>query len=272
MGKGLPLDVRLFLLGVAAIVLSGGGLLFFAPDVILPRWPWRLAPFNARFLGAIYLTEFSIIAFVLWRNRWPPAWFVLALSFTFTAIISSVTVLHAGEFSYTRKSVQLWHLLYLAPVVLAAWWLWKYRASRRGPAMALPRWANRLLGAEAVILIVYAALLLLAPRWASAFWPWPVDPLHGRMFASVFAALGQGAWHLYRHAASTELVVQGIGQTAFGVLAIAGLVIVDRQLHWVAWNSPAPWLWVAAAVAIAVAGLVLLGLGLRVHRTAPSHA
>jgi hypothetical protein len=191
---------------------------------------------------------------------------VLALAFTFTAIISAVTVLHAGEFSYTRRAVQLWHIVYFAPVPLAGWWLWRYRRESRPGLQDTPHGLSSMLKAEATLLIGYAVLLLAAPRFATGFWPWPVDELHGRMYASVFAVLGQGAYLLCRRAAPAELVGQGLGQIMFGLLSVSGLLIVDGHFHWIDWSLPLNWLWPLAAAAIGMAGAVILAVGSRSAR------
>ena len=40
-------------LEVAILAWAGGGLLFY-PQIMAPFWPWPLAPFNLRYLGALY--------------------------------------------------------------------------------------------------------------------------------------------------------------------------------------------------------------------------
>ena len=41
---------------IAVVVLAGASL-FFVPGLMVPRWPWSLAPFNTSFLGTIYVVE-----------------------------------------------------------------------------------------------------------------------------------------------------------------------------------------------------------------------
>ncbi len=47
--------LTLVIISIILLVIVGGGLFFF-PTFSQPRWLWPLAPFNTRFLGAIYLT------------------------------------------------------------------------------------------------------------------------------------------------------------------------------------------------------------------------
>ena len=39
---------------VLVLILAGGGL-FFLPKIAAEQWPWVIAPFNGRFVGAVYL-------------------------------------------------------------------------------------------------------------------------------------------------------------------------------------------------------------------------
>ena len=48
--------MRLFSAGVMVVLLVGAGL-FLAPDLVKPRWPWAVTPFNSRFLGGFYIAE-----------------------------------------------------------------------------------------------------------------------------------------------------------------------------------------------------------------------
>src|SRR4051794_4495645 len=45
-----PAALRLFSAGVIIVLIVGAGL-FFAPELVKPRWPWPVTPFSARFLG-----------------------------------------------------------------------------------------------------------------------------------------------------------------------------------------------------------------------------
>ncbi len=54
------------------IVLLGGIVLLVAPEAIMPRWPWRLGQYSARFLGAIYSAEFVALGIFEVINRVAP--------------------------------------------------------------------------------------------------------------------------------------------------------------------------------------------------------
>jgi hypothetical protein len=78
-------QVRVFALIVSIILVLGSSLLI-VPTLVGPAWPWSIVPFNARFLGAIYLAE--LVAVLTWFliNRWSPVRFSLLLAVIFTAL------------------------------------------------------------------------------------------------------------------------------------------------------------------------------------------
>ena len=81
-----------------ALVLAGaGGGLFFLPESIAALWPWPLSPFNARFLGAIYLSALAAIGLMFAAGRWSPARAVLPTIFIFTAIVLAVSLARLGR-------------------------------------------------------------------------------------------------------------------------------------------------------------------------------
>jgi hypothetical protein len=47
-------------LEVAILAWAGGGLLFY-PPIIASFWPWPLAPFNLRYLGALFVVGAAMV-------------------------------------------------------------------------------------------------------------------------------------------------------------------------------------------------------------------
>ena len=74
--------VRMFFLIVVLIVLFGSGL-FLLPALVQPRWPWAITPFNAAFLGGVYLTELAMVVLLMGINRWSPARPAISPCFSF---------------------------------------------------------------------------------------------------------------------------------------------------------------------------------------------
>ncbi len=255
--------LRLFTL-IEVIVLAGaGGLLFFLPDWARALWPWPLTPFNTLFLGAIYLGALPAIASMLLAGRWAPARAVLPALFIFTAIVLIVSALNLDRFDfqldYQRWGSWLWFVLYFALPVNSAYHLWLYR--RRPPADSTPTppaWRIYLLGA-AIVLGLYGLGLLITPATFSAFWPWPIDEFHGRIYSATFISGAAGLYAVARVASRIEFLTAGLAQGAFGLFAIAGVLIVDASVRRVDWSLPGSWLWAGAFAIALAAGVGMVG-------------
>lgn len=258
----LPAGLRVFSAFVILVLLVGAGL-FFAPDLVKPRWPWKLTPFNARFLGSFYIAELVAMAALLAWNRWSPARMILIMAFVFTLVVSVASAMHAGQFSFERKNGWLWFIVYLASVLISAGFLWQARDNP--PVAAAPAAAGRRgwFLAEALVLGLYGFALLVAPTVAAGFWPWPIDVFHAQVYSAIFITAAAGAWLLSRHAPREELVALGAAQLTLGALAVVGLVLTDAAVRRIDWTAPGTWLWIALFGLIAASGLVKIGAARR---------
>jgi hypothetical protein len=253
----MPALYRLVFLVVALVVLVGAGL-FFLPHLVAPLWPWSLTPFNTRFLGAIYASELLAATVALLVNRWAPARLILPQAVTFTAVVTLGSLVHLDRFDPQRRVTWAWFVLYIVPLVVLAYYLWRYRRLPPAePAPPAPAWRAYLLG-QGIVLGLYGIGLLAAPGLFSAFWPWPIDVFHGQVYSAVFLTGAVGSLVLARAAAPIEFLTEGLAQTALGLLAIAGLAIVDAAVHRVDWSTFGTWLWIGAFVILLVAGIGLL--------------
>lgn len=254
----LPGALRAFSAFVILVLLVGAGL-FFTADLVKPRWPWPLTPFNARFLGSFYIAELvAMVALLVW-NRWSPARMILTMAFVFTLVVTIASAMHLDRFNFDRKNGWLWFIVYGASVIVSGWFLWRARGTP--PVAAAPtaqRWRGLFL-VEALILVLYGLGLLIAPALFAAFWPWPADVFHAQVYSAIFITAGVGAWLLSRHAPREELVALGAAQLVLGVLALIGLAITDNAVKRVDWSAPGSWLWVALFALIALSGLIKLG-------------
>lgn len=249
--------VQAFMLIVAIVVVVGGAL-FFLPDIVGPIWPWRLTPFNTRFLGAIYLAELSIVVIIVFYNRWAPGRIILPLALTFTVIVSVISLFYLEIFDFRRVITWLWFILYLVPVLASAYFMWRYRrwpAALQQPMPAL--WRNYLLG-QGIVFLLYGIGLLLIPSVFAGFWPWPIDDFHGRVYSAIFLTGATGSFLTWKSAAPIEVLSFGVSQFMLGLFAILGLVIVDAAVHRVNWSSPGTWLWIAAFADLLVAGAAMV--------------
>jgi hypothetical protein len=258
----LPAGLRAFSAFVILVLVVGAGL-FFTPDLVKPRWPWPLAPFNARFLGSFYIAELVAMAALLTWNRWSPARMILVMAFVFTLVVTVTSAMHLEHFNFNRKNGWLWFIVYGASVLISGWFLLRARGTPPvSTAPAAARWRGWFMG-EAVILVLYGLGLLVLPAIFAAFWPWATDVFHAQVYSAIFITAGVGAWILSRHAPREELVALGAAQLVLGALAVIGLALTDAAVKRVDWTAPGTWLWVALFALIAVSGLVKLAAARR---------
>jgi hypothetical protein len=251
--------VRVFALAVAG-VLIGGVLLLVNPGLISPRWPWRLTPFNERFLGAFYTAEMMAILILAAINRWSPARLILVTALVFTVLASLVSLWHLDRFDFARKGPWGWFFVYVGSVLASAAFLWNNRdLPHPGQAFRSPMLRNFFL-AQAVALGGYGVALLVAPAIASGFWPWPLDAFHAQLYSAIFISAGAGAYMLARAAARYELATFGFAQIILAIAAIAGAWVVNTERQVFSWSEPGAIAWAALFVAIGVLGYVSVSL------------
>lgn len=255
----------------AGVLLVSGGGLFFLPSVVGDWWPWLLLPFNTRFLGALYLASYVMIAGLAWAKHWDPARVAIPMIFLFTVIVMSVTLLYLDRFDRIGSTI-LWFILYLGIPINAGYHLWLYRNQPPPDAYKPPAWMGLILQAGAVLFALYGAALLIAPARASEFWPWALDDFHARMYSVAFLAPAVGMWLIARAAGRIELLTLGIALVANGLLPIIGMAIVDNDVKRVDWNATETYTWIALFGAIAAVGLMLVALGIQRWSAPPLEA
>jgi hypothetical protein len=244
---------------VEVFVLVGAGVgLFFFTDFTRPHWPWEIRPFNARFVGAVYLTSMVAVLMMLAGGRWAPARLVLPMLFTFTLVVLIMTLLERSKFRYGYLATWIWFVLYVVLPINAAYHLWLYR--RLPPADSAPvpagwRISLRVIG---VVLALYGLLQFFAPELASAFWPWKIDAFHGRMYSAIFLTGAVGAFVVARTAAPIEYFTLGITYTVLGFFTLLGLALVDAVVRTIDWAALGTWVWVVAFSVSCVIGVVLM--------------
>ena len=176
---------------VLVLILAGGGL-FFLPTLTAEQWPWVIAPFNGRFVGAVYLGSFVSAAFMAFHGRWSPGRIVLPMIFVFTSIVLGVSLLNLDKFDFQKLQPWIWFLLYAVLPINSAYHMWLYQNRQPAESHVTPKnWSAFLLGLT-LFLVLYGTALLILPTTASAFWPWPIDAFHGQMYSVVFITSAVG--------------------------------------------------------------------------------
>ena len=252
--------IRGFFSVASLIVLAGAGL-YFALDPIVDRWLWPLTPFNANFLGAIYLAELVSASLLIWYNRWAPARVALPMSYVFTGVVTIVSFFYLDRFDWGRFASYFWFFIYIGSAVVAAAAHYVYRRFPIPDPVILPTAVRMYLYAYGALLTIYGLGLLISPSVTADFWPWPIDDFHGRVYSALFLSVAAGALVIGHSAALLEIRLFGLAQ-ASGLLPVLGLILVDASANRVEWSAFGTWLWIAGFAVIAITGIYLLATSL----------
>jgi hypothetical protein len=264
----VPSFLRLVIAVECTVVLAAAILLFFLPGLAADLWPWTIPPFNSRFVGAVYLAAYIPLILFWFVPRWIPGRLTLWLILTFTATVLLAMLLHRDVFEWSRPSTYLvyWPLYIFLPINSA---LFLLRYNKKGtvngydgsPFLRVVLWGFALLGAA------YGLGLLIAPEALTAFWPWPVDAFHGRIYAAAFVTPTVGIWLLSRRRqAAMEYLSMGLNLAAGGFLPILGTLWTHTHVpagRQVDFNSAGAW---AFLMIFFLTGLLGIALTIRARQ------
>jgi len=247
---------------VEALVLVGAGFgLFLFPEIVRPLWPWELAPFNTRFLGAIYLGAMVPVAIMFLSGRWSPTRPVLWAIFTFTSIVLVVSLFHIERFDLKYVGTWIWFALYIGLPVSAAYHLWMYRNMPTDQLNPVPRNWRYILRAASLLLAIYGLGLILLPNTFSSLFPWKLDVFHSQLYSATFITGAVILISVAVLATRAEFVTAGAAEVTFSVFAILGLIIVDAVVKKIDWSAPNALAWLVSLAILALLGTALIVAG-----------
>ncbi len=224
------------------LLLVVGGTLCVAPSFAQQYWPWPLAPFNTRLLGAVYLSAAIPLVGYISRPTVEKLRIVLPVFACFTTYFLLASMGHSSNF-LTRKSSPIWFLLYGADSGIGLFYCWRLRRLllKRDSA---PQPFRALYQIQSLILVLYGlGLLLVAPLFGKQLWLWPIDLFHSHLYSGVFFTGALGMWLLSTCSTRRGRIWLGITQTFLGFSVVLGNWLVDLQVQTLDWLSLAPWLW-----------------------------
>jgi hypothetical protein len=247
---------------IIVLLIAGGGL-FFVPQLAGTVWSWTLTPFNAGFLGAVYIASLTSVALMGYIARWSPARGVLWVIFVFTFIVLAVSIGYFFRFNLQSWSAWLWYGLYVLLPLSSGYHLWLYRKVSDTHLSPLPsRWSN-MMRVVGVLFIGYGLGLLVVPNTFSLLFPWLLDDFHSRLYSSAFISMGIGLLITAKKTDAWELIAVGLPMAVLGVLAVVGLLMVDASLQRIVWTEIRTWAWIATCVLTTIFALLLIVMGWR---------
>ncbi len=254
----VPVPLRLLSAAQTAILAATGATMFFDTGFAQSIWPWTLTPFNARFIGGFYLGAAVGAAVTTVVGRWALWRVVHGMSVVFTGMVLVVSLFHLDRFSFDRWGAWAWFVLYgVLPLSTGAAWYVCRRLPTGG--RPLPAGVQRVLVAQALVLGTYGVALVAAPVALAKFWPWPVDRLHGQLYAAIFVTAAVGPLMMARRAHPLELVGAGVTWIVAAALIILSVVVTNAGIGGVEYGSVGTWVWFAGFAFLAAMGALMVG-------------
>jgi hypothetical protein len=220
-------------------------------------WAWITPPFNARYVGAIYLGALVPLLIFAATARWSPGRIVLWMIFVFTTVIGVVMLAYAGRFEWARFATWVFWALYVFLPINSAVLLWRLRDLRvPEPLVRMPA----VMTALALAFGGYGLALLVIPEDATRFWPWPVDAFHARIYAATYLTPAVGALVIRRGGTVDEIRTLAATMIVFGIAAVLALLATDPIVPAAAkvGYDAGTWAFLAINAAPVLAGAALL--------------
>ncbi|MBT3203990.1 MAG: hypothetical protein HOM14_05315 [Gammaproteobacteria bacterium] len=255
--------LRYFTLLETLVLVAIGFGLFLNPEVTRPMWAWSIAPFNTRFLGAIYLSAMVPVGIMFISGRWSPTRPVLSAIFTFTFIVLVVSLFHSDQFDFQYWGVWVWFILYLGLPTSGAYHLWLYRSMPTNHLNRVPSHWFIILRITSLALVIYGIGLIISPELFSSLFPWKLDIFHSQLYSATFITGSVMLFTVSRKATRAEFITTGLTEATFGIFSIVGTMVVDisvKKINWSALNTQA---WLVMLVVIALLGISMTISGFR---------
>ena len=245
-------ELRLTLLGFAALALTAGGLLVIGAEDTDDWFSWTIQPpLTAAALGAFYWG--ALVLFVSgsrargWLEVRPIAYPVLFIA----VVLLVVTLIHLDKFHMDRLFGIFWLCAYIVAPLLLLYAIARQRAADPGPVgPSLPPLLRALLAVEGIVMLGVGALMLLAPDSAADIWPWTLTPLTSRALGTFILAVALVALIVVR---DDRFPVRGL-PTALIVLGVLQLLAVALHEEDLAGDDLACGIYIAFLALVVVTG------------------
>jgi hypothetical protein len=254
--------MRRMLYVASALVLAAGFSLYVLSEQTEDYFAWTIGnPLTAAFFGAAFWSSCAL-EFLSARERlWERARLAAPAVIIFTVLTLLVTLLHLDELHDTAIA-WAWIVVYVIvpPVFLVILFRQLRAPGSDGPRrFLLPVWLRGLLVAQAALLLLVGAVMLVAPLDAVEWglWPWPQTEIGGRAIGAWLIGLGIIAGHAAWE--NDELRIRGVAASAL-LLAILQALAIARYPDTFADDDPSGWVYLGVLASLAVVGVAgLLG-------------
>lgn len=247
---------RLYFAAVGLLALWVGYWGYFVPARIDSAIPWLVPPLHARFLGAVYLSGFTLQLGGLFSRRYAETRVLVPLTILWTGLLFLISLFYLDQFDYGRRQVWFWFGAYVAYPLIGAWLIWRHRgeaADLPGAPLAAPLRAY--FKAQGLALSALALALLAFPAGLAALWPWKISTLLAQIYSSPFLSFGIAFWMLGGRRTWPEVRV-----VVRGAFVLSVLVLLASILHRALFKAadPAAWIWFGGfGAATAILGAIL---------------
>ena len=218
---------RIFFALVGSFALWVGLWGYLVPGEIVRAIPWGVPPLHARFIGAMYLSGMVLMGLALIARRMAEVQVAVIMAAMWTGMLLLVSLLHLGEFDYSRPPVWFWFGAYIAYPLMGAWLAWaRPPAKLLDTSAAVPPWARVVLAVQGVVCVALAACLLFLPNFMVSVWPWRIPILLAQIYSGPFLSFGVGGLLLARRWYWIEWRI-----VLASMMAFAALVLVASFIH-----------------------------------------
>jgi len=198
--KPLSALIKIIFWFVAINALAGAGSLMFFSSMTDTLFFWPIKPpLNAALFGALYLGGALVVGWIAYKGFWEPARFLVPVLVSAGIFITLTTLVHLDKFTAGIKLVY-WLIIYIGAPLLALGIYLAYERTGANWSVAEPvRPLTRIIAVGlGGLLLVVGIIVLIAPGFVVAQWPWPTTPLMVRVFTSWFSAFGVGLlWFIF---------------------------------------------------------------------------
>lgn len=206
-----------------ALIVGARG--YLDPAHVQKAIPFPVPPLHARFLGALYLSGFSMMLASMLARRWEEIRPIPTLTAIWTGGLGLISLFDLSVFPFERVQTIIWFAAYAIYPVIGAWLAWRHRGGS-GSTGRDPRWISGFLWVFGTVLIMSSAALLIAPATMARVWPWEISALLARIYSAPLLAYGVGSLMVARRRAGDHARV-----TIGGTFVFIALVLLASAIH-----------------------------------------